>query len=151
MLDRPAPFVDLDEYKIIDINPPDPHLESIDGDNFRLVETYSAKLAYMLREVQCEIPAGFVSDLASIPRVVRWKYDRASLGFLAVLIHDYLCKHDGVFTNLQGRRVRLGSMAVHAIFLILMLIDGIPPERAFECFVAVVVFGGKWKATDPID
>lgn len=136
--------------EIIDINPPDPILRSIDGDKFAIVESYSVKLADWLRRLQFEIPTGYVSDLASIPRILRWKYDRASLGFTATLAHDFVCKHDGVYTNLEGRRIRLGALECHAIFLILMLIDGIPASRAFACFVAVVLFGGKWKAEDPI-
>lgn len=143
------PLNPIDFYPI-DIKPPDPLVRSINGDEFQLIESYSVKLAYWLRQMQFEIPKGYVSDLASIPPIIRWKYDRVSLGFLAVLIHDWICEYDGVYRNLEGNLIRIGALECHAIFLIMMLIDGIPAARAFECFVGVVLFGGKWKATDSI-
>lgn len=138
------------EFYPINIKPPDPLVRSINGDDFQVIESFPVKLAYWLRQLQFEIPKGYVSDLASIPPIIRWKYDRVSLGFLAVLIHDYLCEFDGVYRNLGGNLIRIGALECHTIFLIMMLIDGIPASIAFECFIGVVLFGGKWKATDPI-
>jgi Protein of unknown function (DUF1353) len=71
-------------------NPPDPKLESIDGDTYTLAESYPVEFGYWLSDLQFEIPAGTITDLASIPWYLRWINDRASLGILAPLVHDFL-------------------------------------------------------------
>lgn len=42
------------------------------------------------------VPVGFVSDLASIPPVLRWIFKKFDSHLKAAIIHDYLCEiqHD---------------------------------------------------------
>jgi len=127
------------------INPPDPIIESIDGDHYLLREAFTVKFGFWLRELQFEIPAGFISDLASIPRCFRWIHDRASLGVLAPVVHDFLCHTNGRFFNVQGEPVQLHWFDVHLFFLVSMRIDGVSWGRALIAFLVVVCFGTKWR------
>lgn len=129
-------------------NPPDPKLESIDGDTYRLSETFAVKYNYWFREFQFEIPEGTVTDLASIPRCVRWIVDRASLGSLPPVIHDYLCDHRGVFVNLQGDRIELTWFEVHLYFLVAMQLDGVSWQRSLFAFIGVLIGGPRWKKSN---
>jgi Protein of unknown function (DUF1353) len=100
------------------LKPPSPRLQNIDGDKYRLEEPYIAKFGYWLRDFQFEIPAGFETDLASIPWFLRQFGDRACLGFTAVVIHDYLCVTEGKFTNLDGVEKQLTWFQVQLYFLV---------------------------------
>lgn len=131
------------------INPPDPDFESIDGDSKSLKTSFDVKIPYWLRQIQFRIPAGFVSDGASVPRLLRWVYDRQSLGSIAPLTHDFLCEYEGVFINLQGEVIQLPWYAVHTIFLVCMLIDGVSCPKLFNCFVAVMLGGPRWRQYSP--
>lgn len=129
-------------------NPPDPILESIDGDRYRVVDTFAVKYNYWFRELQFEIPAGYITDLASIPWFVRWIADRASLGLLAPLVHDYLCDCRGRFTNIQGEIVQLTWFQVHLYFLVAMQLDGINWQRSLIAFIGVLIGGPRWQDPD---
>ncbi len=126
------------------INPPDPKLESIDGDRYQLSETFSVKFGYWLRELQFEIPVGFQTDIASIPWWFRMIIDRASLGVLAPVVHDYLCDQRGKITNIQGDSLTVHWFEVNLLFLMLMRIDGISWPRALWSFLAVTIGSPKW-------
>lgn len=126
------------------INPPDPDFEAIDGDKKMLKTFFDAKLALWLRQVQFRIPAGYISDGASVPRAMRWLYDRQSLGSIGPLCHDWLCDWEGVYINLRGETMQLPWYVVHAVFLVCMLIDGVPWDRVRNCFLAVIAWGPRW-------
>jgi Protein of unknown function (DUF1353) len=125
-------------------NPPDPQLESIDGDTYQISAAFQAKFSYWLRDLQFEIPAGTITDLASIPWFIRWINDRASLGILAPVIHDYLCDRRGKVINLNGDAIQLTWFDVHLYFLVAMRIDGISWHRSLLAFIGVVVGGPRW-------
>jgi hypothetical protein len=125
-------------------NPPDPVLESIRGDAFQVREAFPVKFGFWLRGFQFTIPEGFISDLASIPRVLRIFADRADLGILAVIVHDYLCSTEGRYINVQGEEVQLHWLDVHLFFLVAMRIDGITWYKSLVAFTAVMLFGPKW-------
>lgn len=125
-------------------NPPDPVLESVDGDRYRVVETFVVKYNYWFRELQFEIPDGYITDLASIPWFVRWICDRASLGLLAPLVHDYLCDRRGRFVNIQREVVQLTWFQVHLYFLVAMQLDGINWQRSLVAFIGVLIGGPRW-------
>jgi hypothetical protein len=127
------------------INPPDPHLESLGGDTFKVSEDYVVKFGFWLRELQFVIEEGFVSDLASVPRPLRVCIDRAELGLLAPIVHDYICKKKGVLTNIQGDIIKLHWFDAHLFFLVAMRIDGITWKRALYSFLGVLLGGPKWK------
>lgn len=121
------------------INPPDPRLESIDGDTYQLPNQYQARFSDWLQDLQFEIPAGTITDLASIPWFVRWINDRASLGILAPVIHDYLTSNQGQVINLKGELIKLSWFDTHLYFLVAMRIDGVHPARAFIAFIGVLI------------
>jgi Protein of unknown function (DUF1353) len=122
--------------------PPEPHLSSIDGDTYRSLEPYLVNFADWLTPLQFEIYQGTCTDIASVPWYLRWLYDRASMGFTAPFIHDFLCTTQGKFTNMQGQEIQLSWFEAQLFFLVAMRLDGIPPRRAFLAFLAVV-FGNR--------
>jgi Protein of unknown function (DUF1353) len=125
------------------MNPRDPQIESIDGDNYQLSQEFPAWLGLWvgdwLAEIDFIIPAGEPTDIASVPRWFRGFYDRASLGVLAPVVHDKLCALEGRITNACGQRKQLTWMQVHVSFLLLMWMDGIDERRAFLAFAAVML------------
>lgn len=127
------------------INPIDPKLESIDGDSYQLNEDYAVRVGYWMRQVDFVIPAHTRTDIASVPWYMRWLYDRASLGLLAPIVHDYLCDNQGKITHVNGRKIQLSWFQVHIYFLILMQIDGINDRRSFLSFLAVLIGGPRWE------
>lgn len=58
-----------------------------DGVTFRL----TADLIYQGATEGVSVPAGYVTDLASVPRPVQWLVPRAGLYNWAAVVHDYLC------------------------------------------------------------
>lgn len=126
------------------IKPDRMDVDSVNGDDFILRSDYPVKVGYWIRELQFTIPQGFVSDLASIPRFMRWYLDRASLGFLAPIFHDYLWSKKGMIVNLQGDTIQLTRFQCHLYFLLAMQLDGIGSTRSFLAFLAVVFFAPKW-------
>jgi hypothetical protein len=124
------------------VNPKDPQLENINGDAYVLQQDFPAWIGLWvgdwIADVDFAIPAGEPTDIASVPRLMRWAYDRASLGILAPVCHDYLCRVEGKFTTALGQRKQLSWAKTHVVFLMLMLMDGISERRAFLAFAAVM-------------
>ncbi len=89
--------------------------------------------------MQFEIREGTVTDIASVPRYLRWAYDRASLGITSPFFHDFLMSCQGKYVNTMGEDVQLSWFSCHVFFLVAMLLDGISPRRAFLAFVAVLL------------
>ena len=132
------------------MKPKTPKLQNINGDKYRLEEPYIAKFGYWLRDVQFEIPAGFETDLASIPWFLRQFGDRASLGFVPVVIHDYLCATEGKFTNLDGVEKQLTWFQVQLYFLVALELDGVPWRRSLAAFLGVIA-GNRWSGKARIE
>lgn len=101
---------------------------------------YSAELSKTL-----VVPAGTITDLASIPRWVRWipgleeilpqsgPYNRAAV------LHD-TAYHNGL-TDSLGNPVYLSKKACDKLFLEAMLADGVGEKRAKAMYWAVKLFG----------
>lgn len=112
-------------------------LEDVDGETFVVLEPlrfYSAK-----HDATFIAPAGYRTDLASIPRGL-WnvfpktgKYDRAAV------IHD--AGYTKSLVSALGRPVALIKSQVDALFLEAMLADGVEPGRARLMYLAVRMFG----------
>lgn len=119
--------------------PPEPIIGSIDGDQYVSLAPYMVDFTAWMAELQFEIHKGTITDIASIPRPLRWMYDRASLGFTAPYIHDFLCTCRGKFTNTFDKEVHVSWFDTHLFFLVAMRLDGIPPLRAFLAFLAVLI------------
>lgn len=91
------------------------------------------------------VPAGTKTDLASIPRWVRYipfvekflpqsgKYNRAAV------LHDSAYSH--VLTNSHGYRILLSKEAADKLFLEAMLADGVASKSAKTMYLAVKLFG----------
>jgi hypothetical protein len=124
---------------------PIPKIENIDGDTYRLVEEYPVKFVLWYRDFQFAVPPDFISDLASIPRPLRIFIDRASLGIIAPLIHDYLCDRRGKIVSMSSQNIELTRYEVNFIFLIAMLLDGISIRRSVIAFIGVSIGAPKWK------
>ena len=120
------------------MKPPSPRLESIDGDKYRLTEDYVIKIGYWLRHLQLAIPENYVTDLASIPPILRGFGDRASLGTAAVTFHDWACDNRGKLVNLNGEPIELTWFQVQLYFLVMLELDGIPWQRSLAAFLGVV-------------
>ena len=87
------------------------------------------------------IPAGFRFDGASIPRFLRWWKDRAALGLVATMVHDWLYRHRG---KVQG--LSLSRKKVDKIFYRDMLRDHVPKRRARIAYIGVRIGGFKaWR------
>lgn len=125
------------------MNPRDPVLESVDGDTYKLNQEFSAWIGLWIgdwiEDLDFIVPAGEVTDIASIPWWLRWAHDRASLGILGPVIHDRLCAVEGKVINARGEKMQLSWLETHTCFLLLMWMDGIDQKRAFLAFAAVVL------------
>lgn len=79
-----------------------------------------------------KVVAGFVCNLASIPRLLWWIVDPLDLGEAGALLHDWLYKNHGGYMRAEADR----------FFLEIMLADGVTPWRAQAAYRAVRMFGG---------
>lgn len=123
---------------------PIPQLKNINGDKYRLIETYPVKFVLWFRDYQFEIPEGFESDLASVPKPLRPFIDRASLGIISPLIHDRFCDLLGRIISMSGEVIQLTRFEVNILFLLTMLLDGVPFRRAIAAFIGVCIGAPRW-------
>lgn len=109
-----AKFIDIPSLNFIHNN----------GKEFELEEalTYQSDLW----EPLIVVPAGFVTDLASIPRVFQSLIPKVGKHMLAAIVHDYLCRLDGFDRRLADR-----------IFLEAMKLLGVNPVRRRLMYWAV--------------
>lgn len=57
------------------------------------------------------VPAGFVTDYASIPAVVQWRYPKSGPWKWAATVHDYLYRSNGVTRQYADNILREGMEA----------------------------------------
>ncbi|WP_421878506.1 DUF1353 domain-containing protein [Pacificispira sp.] len=85
--------------------------------------------------VSLTIPAGFHTDLASVPRALWPIFPPFGFHLRAAIVHDWL------YVNRPVSRAR-----ADAIFLEIMLRYGVPAWRARAMYFAVRIFGGRaWR------
>ena len=86
----------------------------LDAHNYELVKDVSVSVTHKEHRYSITIPATFVSDFASIPRLIRLFFPRHHNDYkLAALVHDYLCagswftaaERDGIFFTLIKSRL----------------------------------------------
>ncbi len=71
-------------------------LEYIDGKHWRLVEAFTYEVGHLGSGETINIPAGFVTDFASIPPPVSWFWPPAGADYgKAAVVHDWLYAHPG--------------------------------------------------------
>ena len=63
------------------------HLQDIDGEQFQLLTPLIYRAA---DKTLYAVPAGFVTDFASIPRGLWWRYPKSGKWNRAAVLHDYL-------------------------------------------------------------
>jgi len=81
------------------------------------------------------VPAGFRSDLLSIPWFFRRILPKGGYGKRASIVHDALCVYQPDWST--------GKLAAR-IFLEAMELDGVPRWRRKAMFYAVYLFGPQW-------
>ena len=82
-------------------DPPSAVLRTAGADGWTLVEP----LSYVGDRDRFVVPAGFETDLASVPRPVTWLVPRSGRYTLAAVLHDWLCEvgiRTGVVTSRQA-------------------------------------------------
>jgi hypothetical protein len=105
------------------------------GDIFELRKC----LRFSFRGVRLAVPSGFKSDGASVPRMF-WRLvfpplDRNAIR--AAILHDYLYRKDNFL---------FGRKDADALFLGLMILDGVKPHRAYLAYLGVRLFGSlSWR------
>jgi hypothetical protein len=72
------------------------------------------------------VPAGFVTDFASIPRIFRWLHPVNARHRKAAVIHDYLCRKPGFIRKVADK-----------IFLEAMKLSGVARWRRTQMYLAV--------------
>ena len=92
-----------------------------------------ARLTYWsaLARILIQVPAGFINDLASVPRIPFVWLIAGGIGHAAAVVHDWLYS-----THQTSRK------AADAIFHEALLVLGVAPWRAWAMWATVRAFGG---------
>jgi hypothetical protein len=112
-------------------------IEYIDGRKWRVTSEFDYVLDWNnLASRKITVPAGFVTDFASIPRALWDILPPTGLYGKAAVIHDYLYVHGGklppdVFTKKQADRIFYEAMGVL----------GVPQPERWVMWRAVSAFG----------
>lgn len=104
---------------------PDLVLRSAGPGEWELVEP----LVYHGATERWVIPAGFVSDFASVPGIVTWLVPKTGRHTLAAVLHDFLCT--------EGIRQGLASRDADGLFRRAMREQGTPPVRRWLAWCGV--------------
>lgn len=104
------------------------------------------------KSVYVEVPKDYLSDGASVPRIV-WSISGLTPDGLiraAALIHDYLYEHKGeIFVNAE--KVTYSKKEIDILFKEIMIKSGVPWIRAQAAYFAVRSFGWTyWALKKPI-
>ena len=108
------------------------------GNRWRLEEAYS----YQDGPTQIIVPAGFLFDLASIPRIFWWLIAPFELSVAAPLLHDFLYHHRGDLPpgTVEPSRPYTRHEADH-LFRTVMETEGVPGWRRTLAYLAVRAVG----------
>lgn len=88
------------------------------------------------------VPEGFVTNFASVPRLLWWLIPPAGRAANASVVHDFMYWH---LTYIEGTTSRRARMAVDAEFLKnLILTPGIPQWQAWAMYQGVRWGGRKY-------
>jgi hypothetical protein len=112
---------------------------------YQLQEDYTVKVHQKGKEISITVPKGYITDLASIPRIV-WTLSGLTPDGLyraAALVHDYIYGmhlHGTEYSVLPGS-VILTRSECDSIFLELIKDSGESPWKYEAMFYSVRVFG----------
>ncbi|MCV0441463.1 MAG: DUF1353 domain-containing protein [Hydrogenophaga sp.] len=119
-----------------------PHLElQADGETFRLLKPvrWTPRANFAIRHDlppgPLRVPAGFVTDFASVPRLFRSLVPRAGRYSLATFVHDWLYR-----AQPEGWTRKKADLA----FLSAMRDLGVPWLKRRTIYHAVRIGGGRW-------
>lgn len=85
------------------------------------------------------VPAGTVTDLASIPRILWSIFPKVGRQDGPSVVHDG--GYSGVLVDVMGNPLRPTKKVVDGLFLEGMLVAGVSPRKAKEMYWAVRMFG----------
>ena len=94
------------------------------------------------------VPAGFTSDLASIPGAAAWFMDSDDQRIAGgAWIHDYLYQHQGRIRLMSDRHVQLTRRECDRILCFEAMADlGATKLQQRVVYWALRIFGNRWKA-----
>lgn len=133
-----------------------PDLRPIAWRRYRLVAGYCVTVRDedTKQDFEINIPAGFICDGASVPRIVWTGSGLTPDGLLraAALVHDWIYYHKGRVhayslnrgMDIEGQMISVNREDADRIFLRLMLAAGMPGWRAKVAWRAVRIFGPRW-------
>jgi hypothetical protein len=101
-------------------------VRSVDADTWALVDA----LVYRGRSQRFDVPAGFHTDFATVPRVVSWLVPRFGTYTLAAILHDWLCT-EGISSG------AVTSRDADGIFRRVMRESGVPVLRRWLMWAGV--------------
>lgn len=113
-------------------------LEYMDGFNYRLLKEFDFASEEAERIIR--VPAGFVTDFASVPRFFWRVLPPTGQYGKAAVVHDYLYRSHEVPKEVADK-----------VFLEGMLVLGVPEWKARIMYAAVAVFGGRPYANGRLD
>lgn len=106
-----------------------------DSKSFKVYVPFDYHVGGKYSDEVIHIPEDFVTDLASIPMIVRGIIPRIGKHCQAAVVHDFICKY-----NLYSRK------RCDEIFLEAMEVLGVPAWKRKAMFYAVRMFGWiSWK------
>lgn len=85
------------------------------------------------------VPAGTVTDLASIPRILWPIFPKIGRQDGPSVIHDGGCS--GLLVDVLGNPLRPEKKVIDGLFYEGMLVSGVNPRKAKEMYLAVKLFG----------
>lgn len=104
--------------------------ETVSGD-WRLVDPFSYRTLVFGPPMVIEVPVGFVTDFASIPRPLRVIYESWGAYGKAAVVHDYMCAMNAAYSRKSADDVFLEGMAI----------SGVPSIRRQVMYRAVQLWG----------
>ena len=75
--------------------------EWLDGRRWRVIESYRFYSGEAGTSIFVEVPRGFITDLASIPRAIRWLVPKVGRDSAASAVHDVLYRIGAVITAIE--------------------------------------------------
>lgn len=91
----------------------------------------TAHVVYKGRDDVFTVPAGFVTDLASVPRLMSWLVPIAGAHDRAAILHDFCC------TQLEAGDLRLSAPDVDGLFRRCLRELGVPLVRRWLFYAGV--------------
>lgn len=105
------------------------------GRGYKTARAFSFDLGFKASELTVTVPAGFQTDLATVPRLVWWLFPPHDPRYAAAaVLHDYLYSWRSETGEAFDRATADG------VFLEAMLILGVPRWKALTLFVAVRLY-----------